>query len=475
MSNAALHGTACIVCRRRGRKCDRTLPTCSNCEKRGVACEGYVTKWPGVAARGKLAGKSIPIVDSSFSITETRPRHTRAQQRLAKKTSASQCSPGNAFSSVPDDEIDKFVQHYIADNSSIFFLGNGLSENPMFHYVLPLINTVPPIRFALAGSASCHIAARTSNEALEQKSLRLRVHSTHLLRQMLQDPTATDQNVLASILMLAQLDMCSGDCIEFETHLKAAASVIRSQSYNGSMNGFYFEQRLAWSVKIPPIEGLSLTLRLLRLDVMRSTTSSKPPNLNIEEVKTIIGRVFSNGSRQWSYDVFPCPIDLFEIIIEITFLFKGEHAMGKKIQQISAIESRLRDWKCPAISGPRKHMVEIWRYGVIAYLKRLFPSVHHETDLQDLSRQVFELAEFIPSATSWSYSMLWPIFQVAVSLDEGAMKEKDQIRRRLRIALETIGCRHHSNALEVLEVVWAGTESYDPFTISMSGKTIMLV
>lgn len=96
----------------------------------------------------------------------------------------------------------------IADLSTIFFLGNGPSENPMFHYVLPLVNTVPPIRFALAGSASCHIAARNSDEALERKSLRLRVHATYLLREMLQSPiTATDQVILASILMLAQLDV----------------------------------------------------------------------------------------------------------------------------------------------------------------------------------------------------------------------------------------------------------------------------
>lgn len=96
----------------------------------------------------------------------------------------------------------------IADLSSIFYLGSGPSENPMFHYVLPLISTIPPIRYALAGSASCHIAARTSDEALERKSLRLRVHATYLLREMLQTPGGvSDQNVLASILMLAQLDV----------------------------------------------------------------------------------------------------------------------------------------------------------------------------------------------------------------------------------------------------------------------------
>ncbi|KAH6969331.1 fungal-specific transcription factor domain-containing protein [Fusarium avenaceum] len=464
MSHAALHATACIGCRRRGRKCDRTLPSCLSCENRGVACEGYVTKWPGVAARGKLAGKSIPVADSSVTITKTKSTSRVRQKQIKQDISARQGNSdrqntlSSRFSFIPD-EVDEFVQHYIADLSSIFFLGNGPSENPMFHYVLPLINTVPPIRFALAGSASCHIAARNSDEALERKSLRLRVHATHLLREMLQSPIkATDQVILASILMLAQLDMCSGDCNEFRTHLKAAASVIRNQDYDGAVNKYYFEQRLAW------------------LDIMSSTTSTKQPNLVLEEVKTIIGRFSTNGVRQWSYDVFPCPIDLFEIIIEITFLFKSQGRPSSDTLQakVTHLRDRLRDWKCPFMLGPRKHMVEAWRLGIMAYIQRIFPHTGSEAQAK-LSSQVLDLAEQIPPASSWSYALLWPIFQAAVTLDDDAVDEKDTIRKRLRIALEAIGCRHHSNALEALEVVWGRREVFDPSTISIPGRTIMLV
>ncbi|RGP81286.1 transcription factor [Fusarium longipes] len=455
MNAASLHATACIGCRRRGRKCDRTLPTCLSCEKRGVQCEGYVTKWPGVAARGKLAGKSIPVVDSPTLIAGA---HSRLRQRRQKQDASKPSTPQSNFISVPDDEIEKFVEYYIAELSRIFYLGNGPSENPMFHYVLPLIDSVPPIRFALAGAASCHIAARTSDKELEQKSLRLRVHATHLLREMLQSPaTATDQTVLASILMLAQLDMCSGDCVEFHTHLKAATAVLRNRDYDGSVNGYYFEQRLAW------------------LDVMSSTTSDRLPNLTIEEVKTIIGRLSRNGHRQWSYDVFPCPVELFEIIVEITFLFKTRCLRSQSpALHIEDLQKRAHEWKCPTMSGQRKHMVEGWRLGILAYFYRLFPQVDRHKESESLPGQVLNLAELIPPASSWSYALLWPIFQVAVSLGD-AEKEKDQIRSRLRTALKTIGCRHHSNALEMLEIVWARSEEFDPYTISIPGRTIMLV
>ncbi|QPC67981.1 hypothetical protein HYE67_010212 [Fusarium culmorum] len=456
MEAASYHATACINCRRRGRKCDRTLPKCLSCEKRGVACEGYVTKWPGVAARGKLAGRSIPVADGSVIIAGA---HSKARQRQPNRDASMTPTTSSTVNHVPSDEVDKFVQYYIADLSTIFFLGNGPSENPMFHYVLPLVDSVPPIRFALAGSASCHIAAKISDELLEQKSLRLRLHATHLLREMLQSPNAAiDQTILASILMLAQLDMCSGDCVEFQTHLKAAVAVIRNPCYDGSFNKYYFEQRLAW------------------LDVMSSTTSQSPPNLTIAEVKVIIGRFNVNGQRQWSYDVFPCPIDLFEIIIEATFLFKTPHLDLDQVKsQAEDLGRRLYNWKCPTMSGPRKHMVEVWRLGIAAYLYRLFPDMTHRELEEPLLDQVLGLAESISPASSWSYALLWPIFQAVVTLGDGAQKEKDQIRSRLRIALETIGCRHHSNALDTLEIVWARSQEFDRFTISIPGRTIMLV
>jgi hypothetical protein len=184
----------------------------------------------------------------------------------------------------------------------------------------------------------------------------------------------------------------------------------------------------------------------------------------------MIGRFSSNGQRQWSYDVFPCPVDLFEIITEITFLIKTRPEESKL--QIQDLDRRVDDWKPPLMTGARKHMVEAWKLAIKAYLHRLFPDTQNE---EPLSGQVLALAELIPPASSWSYALLWPIFQVAVTLGDEKIKEKNLIRHRLKIALETIGCRHHSNALEVLEVIWAKEEEFDRFSIGIPGRTIMLV
>ena len=41
------------------------------------------------------------------------------------------------------------------------------------------------------------------------------------------------------------LELCSGDCLEFGTHLKAASAFVKQRGSDGTERGF-FQQRLAW-------------------------------------------------------------------------------------------------------------------------------------------------------------------------------------------------------------------------------------
>lgn len=53
---------ACHNCRRERLKCDRSLPQCSKCVRRGLECLGYqrLFRWQeGVASRGKLTGVTL--------------------------------------------------------------------------------------------------------------------------------------------------------------------------------------------------------------------------------------------------------------------------------------------------------------------------------------------------------------------------------------------------------------------------------
>jgi hypothetical protein len=64
--------TSCWTCRRRRLKCDRALPECHKCSASEHPCQGYSESRPlrwtnGIASRGKLMGKRVPIIDVNKS------------------------------------------------------------------------------------------------------------------------------------------------------------------------------------------------------------------------------------------------------------------------------------------------------------------------------------------------------------------------------------------------------------------------
>ena len=83
MSRSNLFGIACKTCRRRGRKCDRNLPTCRSCSIRGVECEGYVLRWVDTAAGGTSAGKinTAPGHETSLHLSlPSKAKLTKAEE-----------------------------------------------------------------------------------------------------------------------------------------------------------------------------------------------------------------------------------------------------------------------------------------------------------------------------------------------------------------------------------------------------------
>lgn len=98
-----------------------------------------------------------------------------------------------------------------SDISTAFYLGHGLAETPYTHHILPMARNVPCIRYAVAATASCHIGNKLQDKRLRMQSLHLRLEATQALRQQLRDDAReTDVSLIACMILLAQLDVCSG-------------------------------------------------------------------------------------------------------------------------------------------------------------------------------------------------------------------------------------------------------------------------
>ncbi len=197
---------------------------------------------------------------------------------------------------------------------------------------------------------------------------------------------------------------------------------------------------------------------------MGSTTSSRLPTFTSSEVKAIINRFQSTEGRQWGIDVFPCPIDLFEFIADITMMFKlqplGREASYEVLSSATLLGRRIEKWKAPSQQSARKsHVVEAWRSGIILYLARLFKIPHGLFDVRSLTSNVFEHARAVPTASSFSYSMSWPLYQAGLELRDDDSEEKQWIRDRLRQVLLAVGCRQFGKTLRALEFVWSSGEA----------------
>lgn len=113
----------CFTCTKRGVKCDRRRPYCSQCLEVGNECSGYKTQltWGvGVASRGKLRGLSLPIAKSPpvNPVKKASPR-ARANSSLTGSqghghaTSASHWNEQESLSprSIRSD-VDRPVDHH---------------------------------------------------------------------------------------------------------------------------------------------------------------------------------------------------------------------------------------------------------------------------------------------------------------------------------------------------------------------------
>jgi hypothetical protein len=100
---------ACHNCRRQRLKCDRSLPQCLKCIKRGQECLGYqrLFRWEqGVASRGKMAGMTFE------EMTKDRARLKNSSRQLACPASllSQQFSRGNTGVSLLGSLTDPLVQ-----------------------------------------------------------------------------------------------------------------------------------------------------------------------------------------------------------------------------------------------------------------------------------------------------------------------------------------------------------------------------
>ncbi|KEF57383.1 uncharacterized protein A1O9_05300 [Exophiala aquamarina CBS 119918] len=361
------------------------------------------------------------------------------------------------------DDLEDLVRYYALEISAAFNLGNGPVETPCSHHILPMTRAIPSMRCVVAATAACHLANRFADDRLHRRSLHLRLKATELLRAELESgPDGPDLARLLCMLLLAQLDVCSGDCVEFTTHLKAARTFIRLYDTKDTERSF-IEQRLAW------------------LDIMEATTNPRMPHLATEDIKRILNKFRTpSGERLWGLDVFHCPIDLFEHLADVVVLYesqpKYQETSQNTVRRATGIGNAVKDWAASADSEYRRHLNEVWRIGILLYLVRIFRLPDDIFDTASLSDSIFLHARSIPSKSSWRYSTSWPLFQAGLLLLREDSHTKTWLRNELYENFSTLGCFHQKLAVDALEQAWqSGKDSFfGPLNTNLGMRKLIL-
>lgn len=202
-----------------------------------------------------------------------------------------------------------------------------------------------------------------------------------------------------------------------------------------------------------------------RLDIMGATTSSRMPHWSLEDIRASMDRFsIPSGRREWGFDVFYCPIDLFEYLAEITFLYKrqpdSKNITQEVIEQAIVFGNAIKRWEASDYSGPRLDIVEVWRLGILLYLIRLFRLPDATFNTTNLVSSIFHYARAIPPRTSWGYSTSWPLFQAGLLLPAEENRNKTWLRNMLYTNFYTLGCLHQKLAAEALDQVWGSGKDW---------------
>ncbi|KAI9930553.1 hypothetical protein ASPWEDRAFT_27073 [Aspergillus wentii DTO 134E9] len=226
----------CPRCQRRRIKCDRGLPGCKKCAKRSLECPGYGLryKWvQGVASRGKLQGKSIPVRN------ETTPTAvaTLADSHILPSLS----NPMLAEAQTP--HVSRLIPYFQERVARRLAWVDG-PDNPWRLMVMPLVETSETVLSSVLALTAHDLASQyphhdpwygkfqAISKSYQNKALGLLARELGLLRtsSASQPNTGTASTLtLASVIILCNNELLTAQTAGWRVHLQAAREVIRAE------------------------------------------------------------------------------------------------------------------------------------------------------------------------------------------------------------------------------------------------------
>ncbi|KAL0259925.1 hypothetical protein SLS55_005668 [Diplodia seriata] len=476
----------CHNCRRRRLKCDRTLPGCRKCSKTGQECLGYgkLFLWDqGVASRGKMMGKTIPVqtpakpprrddvqaMSAGLGTGMDTHQHgsNMTSQELVLRIADEFCKslvtydmPNlNPFRDlIPLTREHAVLLHMAIANSAVHMANRYAMETQSAAVAAQSLKGIAPGQSSVIHSQPLQElsgqAARFYHDALVAKQKALR-----LLRHALQHVNTGNRDVLlAAIHLFANFELITsgkGDCI---VHVEGARRLIEcfgpesSSPMMGKLRDYVVSD--------------CLTFYILG-SMVASSRSRANANRHFQYVLPLLERAESN-----SY--LSCPSVLLQIMLSASYLSSGVHSTPSEAsslaEEAAALLSRAQAFDIHAwaqgVQGissqhaddfeSRVHVASAHKSAICLYIHRAVQPTAHLLDaiqIEALVADVIHHLALIGRDDSLIKGTAWPTFVAGAESEEP--ERRAWVADRLVMLWRIMLWGYLPTALETLQALWS--------------------
>lgn len=474
----------CRSCRLRRIRCDRSLPGCAKCRRKGIPCPGYNPhlRWTNsIASRGRFRGLTAPEPSSlTGPVTGARPQDYSSldSSNFSKRikshhtvTEGSKLEDAD-FESIPETSLDELIQYYTAEIAPFNVWVNS-HYNGYSRFVLPLAKTHLVLKLAITGIAAAHQPQKTITtpgfaQWSCQKALVLITDRVRKLADMNMDQTPTQiegdidssESVLAATLVLSNYSLLQSDISLALFHLQAARVLIRTLSARRVSNDELF------SFLKNQVAGLDVVActTLFDADYIKDAVLSDSDRGVFGHFLCIIHNItvcsISQDTAKREFDFIA--LDL-EDELEIA---RGASLMEAGRLLVNSNHSYRRDVT---------RLVQAFHHAGLLYAcKRARITNAKEVEAQHVYR-LFRLLEQFEDINACMGNLSWPLFIGGICICQDDLRQ--QIVRRICLRLSTNSpFKYYANILTFLEELWA-SEHWDWIVIAREweGKSMPIL
>ncbi|THC99325.1 hypothetical protein EYZ11_001231 [Aspergillus tanneri] len=270
--------SGCLTCKRRRKRCDETKPSCSNCVRLGMACEGYGSMWAkplnpsaqvfqqsmppkrqrlsaSPCSSGPPAGRTSPCPDfsgyppscvpSSSSLNadgkEDRPFDAKTRNLSRTTNDGSDAARIDHLEVVPLKPSSNithlshleahYLQYHMVQGSKLM-VNLESDENPLRSLLIPRACSSPLVMNALCAVSAVHLANRTHNSLDAQTAAtNYYIQTMSGLRSILSAASGRGypEETILAVALLCKYEIVRGSVKQWEMHLDALERLVISR------------------------------------------------------------------------------------------------------------------------------------------------------------------------------------------------------------------------------------------------------